>query len=123
MPASAAEILLPAARRAVEALRTVQEGFFIRRQLGTTTVDLQLGAGQVRSLPVEEAAARYLKVLRDATHGHGSNKESSRALTDALLAHHNGNVPHDVGFLAYLYLLDILANPDRLRRTLHRGGN
>lgn len=123
MPASAAEILLPAARRAVEALRTVQEGFFIRRQLGTTTVDLQLGAGQVRSLPVEEAAARYMKVLRDATHGHGSNKESSRALTDALLAHHNGNVPHDVGFLAYLYLLDILANPDRLRRTLHRGGN
>jgi hypothetical protein len=51
---------------------------------GTTKVELQLGAGQVRSLSVEEAAARYMKVLRDATHGHGSNKEHSRALTDAL---------------------------------------
>jgi hypothetical protein len=122
MPAAAGEILLPAARRAVEALRALQEGFFIRRQLCTTTVELQLGAGQVRSLSVEEAAARYLKVLRDATHGHGSNKESSSALTDALLAHHDGDIPHDVGLLAYLYLLDVLANPDRLRRTLYRGG-
>lgn len=122
MPAEAAEILLPAGRRAVEALRALQDGFFIRRQLGTATVELQLGAGQVRSLSVEDAAARYLKVLRDATHGHGSNRESSSALTEALLANHNGDVPHDVGLLAYLYLLDVLANPDRLRRTLYRGG-
>jgi hypothetical protein len=122
MPAGAGEILLPAARRAVEALRALQEGFFIRRQLGTTTVELQLGAGQVRSLPVEDAAARYLKVLRDATHGHGSNKASASALTDALLAHHDGNVPHDIGLLGYLYLLDLLTHPDRLRKNLYRSG-
>jgi len=122
IPPRAAEILLPAARRAVEALRALQEGFFIRRQLGTSRIELQLDASEIRSLSPEDAAARYLKVLRDATHGHGSNKEASTALTEALLAHHNGDVPHDVGLLAYLYLLDVLANPDRLRKTLHRGG-
>ncbi len=122
IPAGAGQILLPAARRAVEALCAVQDGFFIRRQLGTTTVQLQLGAGQVRSLSVEDAAARYLKVLRDATHGHGSNRASASALTDALLAHHDGGVPHDIGLLGYLYLLDMLTHPDRLRRNLYRSG-
>lgn len=122
LPADAAEILLPAARRAVDALRTMQDGFFIRRQLATTTVDLQLDGAAVRSLSVEDAAARYLKLLRDATHGHGSDKESSKVTTDALLAHHDGHIPHDVSLLGYLYLLDLLMHPDRVRRLLYRSG-
>lgn len=122
LPADAAEILLPAARRAVQALREMQDGFFLRRQLKTARVELQLGAGAVRSLSPEEATALYLKVLRDATHGHGSNKDSSRAQTAALLAHHDGDVPHDVGLLGYLYLLDVLLHPERVRRLLYRQG-
>jgi hypothetical protein len=122
IPSPAAEILLPAARRAVSALQEMQHGFFIRRQLGTSTVDLQLGGGTTRPLTAEAATARYLKVLRDATHGHGSDKESSKAQTAALLAHHDGEVPHDVGLLGYLYLLDVMAHPERLPRLLFRGG-
>jgi hypothetical protein len=87
-----------------------------------TTVDLQLRGSSVRSLSVEEAVARYLKLLRDATHGHGSDKESSKATTDALLAHHDGHIPHDIGLLGYLYLLDLLMHPDRVRLRLYRGG-
>jgi hypothetical protein len=127
LPPEAAEILLPAARRAVSALREMQDGFFIRRQLSTPRVELQLGGGATRSLSTEEATALYLKVLRDATHGHGSNKDSSKAQTAALLAHHDGEVPHDVGLLGYLYLLDVLSNPERSRianrtsRSPHRG--
>ncbi len=122
IPDQAAEILLPTARRAVSALAAMQQGFFIRRQLGTATVDLQLGTGNTRRLSVEAATAMYLKILRDATHGHGSDKESSRAQTAALLAHHDGEVPHDVGLLGCLYLLDVLASPERLPRILFRGG-
>jgi hypothetical protein len=122
LPRGASEVLLPAARRAVAALQALQDGFFIRRQLRTSAVELHLSAGQVQSLSAEEASARYLKVLRDATHGHGSNKESASAMTDALLAHHNGTIPHDIGLLGYLYLLDVLAHPERLRRALYRRG-
>lgn len=122
MPSEAAEILLPAARRAVEALRAVQDGFFIRRQLATTGVDLLLDGERVQVLSVEEAAAKYLKVLRDATHGHGSDQESSKAMTDALLAHHDGSIHHDLGLLGYLYLLDLMMNPVRLRKLLYRRG-
>ena len=122
LPAPAAEVLLPAARRGVSALEQMQAGFFIRSQLGIDKVDLRLEGDETRSLSPEAAAARYLKVLRDATHGHGSHKESSKGQTAALLAHHDGEVPHDLGLLGYLYLLDLLAHPDRLRRTLFRGG-
>lgn len=122
MPEPAAELLLPSARRAVQAVSKVQDGFFIRRQLGTERVELQLNASTSRSLTAADAAARYLKILRDATHGHGSNKDSSKAMTDALLAHHNGHVPHDIGLLGYLYLLDVLMHPSRVRQRLHRGG-
>ena len=121
LPGAAAEILLPAARRGVVSLQRMQDGFFIRRQLGTDDVELQLPGGETRSLALEEATARYLKVLRDATHGHGG-KGKAALETAALLAHHNGEVPHEIGLLAYLYLLDMLLNPDRLRRCLYNGG-
>lgn len=122
LPRGAAEVLLPAAQRAVSALEKMQDGFFIRRQLGNTDLQLRLAAAEVKHMSLEEGVARYLKVLRDATHGHGSNKGSKVALTDALLAHHDGHVPHDIGLLAYLYLLDVLAEPMRLRRVLYRSG-
>ena len=116
-----AEILLPMARRAVESVRTMQSGFFLRRQLGTPDVELLLDDGAVRHLSLEEAAASYLKLLRDATHGHGGQGRAA-GQTAALLAHHDGDVPHDIGLLAYLYLLDILVQPHRVRRCLYSGG-
>lgn len=122
VPRQAGEVLLPAARRAVSALRAMQDGFFIRRQLGTEKVELQLSRSESQSLSAEDAAARYLKVLRDATHGHGAEKESAKAMTDALLAHHNGDIPHDLGLLGYLYLLDVLNHPERVSQLLYRNG-
>jgi hypothetical protein len=122
MPPECAEVLLPAAERGAAALKQMQDGFFIRRQLGTLNVELQLSAGDVKEMSPEEGVARYLKVLRDATHGHRSNKAAVVAITEALLAHHDGEVPHDVGLIAYLYLLDVLSSPERLRRVLYRSG-
>lgn len=121
IPPPAQEMLLPAARRAVSALEGMQDGFFIRSQLGTEDIILHLGGRTTESLSPEKAVAHYLKVLRDATHGHGTNRANAKARTAALLAHHTGDVPHDLGLLAYLYLLDVLADPRRLRRILHNG--
>lgn len=122
IPDDAAEILLPAAERAVAALEGVQEGFFIRRQLGAATVDLIFSNGAAESLTPEKAASEYVKILRNATHGHGSNRATAFERTNALLAHHDGRLPHDLGLLGYLYLLDVLAHPDNLRTALYRSG-
>lgn len=121
IPDNAGDILLPMARRAVDSLRRMQEGFFIRRHLRTMAVELHLADGSTSVRTTEEATALYLKVLRDATHGHGGKGQAVNQ-TAALLAHHDGEVPHDIGLLAYLYLLDMVANPDRVRRCLYRSG-
>jgi hypothetical protein len=121
VPDGAADILLPMARQAVGSLRRMQDGFFIRRHLKTVDVELRLPDGKIKTLSAEDATAQYLKVLRNATHGHGG-KGKTVDQTAALLAHHDGEVPHDIGLLAYLYLLDMVANPARLRRCFYRSG-
>ncbi|MBN9795640.1 hypothetical protein DMP17_44805 [Pseudonocardia sp. TMWB2A] len=122
IPAEAAEVLLPGAERAVEALEELPLGFFRARQLGETTVDVPDKHGGTRSVELDRAAAEYLKVLRNATHGHGGKTEADIRLTAALLAQHDGRIPHDLGLLGYLYLLDLLARTDELAHRIYGGG-
>jgi hypothetical protein len=111
----AGDVLLPAARRGVQALSDMQGGFFIAKQLKLSGIPIADGKP---NLSLELAVAQYLKLLRDATHGHGAIAAKKVEPTNRLLAHHTGEVPHDIGLLAYLYLLDMLIQPDRLRRVL-----
>lgn len=115
IPVNAQEVLLPAAMRAVEALRDVQDGFFMRNLDDTVTI----GNREVR---LATAAAEYLAMLRDATHGFSTTRRAvkQKEKVATLLAVHNGNVPHDVGLLAWLYLLDLLAEPARFRLVMAR---
>jgi hypothetical protein len=122
IPPDAAEVLLPGAERAVMALQQVQGGFFMSRQFNAKTIEILNSGGQASFLSLENAAARYIKVLRNATHGHGSGRAGVIEEKNALLAHHDGRLPHDLSLLGYLYLLDVLVNPDRLRLKLYRSG-
>lgn len=118
IPSDAAEILLPAADRAIDALREVQAGFGAAAAAsGIVVLDDTNGPRQVG---LDTAAALYLKMLRNATHGHGG-KDSSAERVTSLLRQHTGVVPHDLGLLAYLWLLDLLRRPEDLRKTLKRG--
>lgn len=118
MNADMQQVLLPAAVRAVHALALVQEGFYVRRQTGAATIDFNLSDGTSQSYTPERAAAEYIRVLRNATHGHGSNRADAVPRTDALLAHHDGAIHHDLPLLGYLYLLELMTKPDMLRRVL-----
>jgi hypothetical protein len=118
MNAEAQEVLLPAAERAVRALEQVQDGFYLHRQTGATSIDFSLADGTSERYTPEQAAAEYIRVLRNATHGHGSNREDAVPRTDALLAHHDGTIHHDLPLLGYLYLLELLTRPDLLRQVL-----
>ena len=122
MSADVAQVLLPAAERAVSALAEVEEGFFLRRQMATQDVELIYADGSTVHMAPAEAATAYIKVLRNATHGHGSNHPAQKELTNALLAHHSGNLSPDLAQLGYLYLLDLLSNPQQMRRNLYNGG-
>lgn len=123
LSADVAAVLLPAAERGVNALEALQEGFFIRRQTGKGAVEFEESDGTTTALDPVDAASEYIRLLRNATHGHGSNRPDRKTTTNALLAHHTGAIPDDLPLLAYVYLLDLLVNHDRLRRTLYHGGD
>lgn len=123
IPDAAAQVLLPPAERAVTALRELQEGFYLARQLGRSEIDVLDKGTVVDRLTLDRAAAAYIKFLRNATHGFGNRKASRVAYANTLLAHHNGDLPHDLVLLAYLYLLDVLTRPDVLARRLYRRGH
>lgn len=122
MSADVASVLLPAAERAINSLETMQKGFFLQRQMGSDKVEFTDRDGVLQALEPIRAVAEYIRVLRNATHGHGSNREDRKLSTDALLAHHDGVIPNDLALLAYLYLLELLTKPDMLRRNLYNGG-
>ncbi|ANC30004.1 hypothetical protein I598_0416 [Isoptericola dokdonensis DS-3] len=112
IPAPAAEILLPAARRAVAALEDVAAGFYLHNADGTIPV----GPGRPALQP-RAAAAKYMYLLRNSTHGFsGGHAHSDDGA--ALLGAHTGDVHHDVGLLGWLYIVDLLSDPARLRRIL-----
>lgn len=112
MPEAAAEILLVNAGRALTALQEVQTGFFMSP--GDGDIELRLPGEKTQSLRREIAVAKYLKLRRNSTHGHGSNRLSNQGLVNALLSQHNGHLGHDLGFLAYLHLLWMISNPEIL---------
>lgn len=104
----AGRVLLPRARRAVAALRQLQDGFFAPSRLrdGGLLVPRRDGTEVVMSL--EKAVSAYLRVLRNGGHAFGGRQQPGDGV---LLAAHDGVVPVDLPDLAYLYLLHLLARP------------
>ncbi|MGX9790503.1 hypothetical protein [Mycobacterium sp. MMS18-G62] len=122
MPDVVAALLMPLADRAVDSLRRVQDGFFFRKQRGDDNVLIRIPGdpNPVHREP-ELAAALLLKIYRNATHGFGGGRlpESEKdQVAEKLLAHHTGELPDDLVFLPYLYLLDTLCNPEKIRQTI-----
>jgi hypothetical protein len=122
LPAKVASLLMPSADRAIVALKGVQGGFFIQQQTQVKNLRLRQPDGTFKQMSPEAAAAKLLKLYRNATHGFGSGgKRGSpeKQRTEAsVLAHHNGNLPSDLVLLPYLYLLDTLCNPKNVSKRI-----
>jgi hypothetical protein len=116
-----AEVLMPAADRAVAALAELQEGFFIQRQRGEEEVVFHMPGGKTDAKTPEKAVALLLKVFRNATHGFGGKKGDNAGLFASILVQHNGQLPEDIVLLPYLYLLEVLCYPNDMRRRITGG--
>ena len=112
LPSDVAAVLLPRARQAVDALERLQHGFFLRTEgAGLRLPDKRSGE---RVVSLADATALWLRVLRNA--GHSFDRASkTRDRDEALLLAHGGSLPHELPDLAWLYLLRLLARPERLR--------
>jgi hypothetical protein len=75
MSTAAAEVLLPAADSALDALRALQNGFFLGRDPAAGThVTLTYADGGTHRLDIELATAQYLAAICNATHGFTARK-------------------------------------------------
>lgn len=125
MPEDVASVLMPVADRAVESLERVQYGFFIRKQRGDANVVVRIPTNpRPQHRQPQRAVAVLLKVFRNATHGFGGTNPNPRddndLVAERLLAHHTGDMPSDLVFLPYLYLLDTLSDPEQVRENIVR---
>jgi hypothetical protein len=114
MSEDVARVLIPRARAAVEALRELQDGFFLKSRVSPAGVRLPDKSGET-TYPLDEAAGFFLRVLRNSVHGFGGRKGLPGERESALLSSHNGRLPKELPDLAYLYLLRLLATPEDLR--------
>jgi hypothetical protein len=105
-------------RRAVEALRRVQGGFAFTSRIADSMIRLPDRRGNDREVPLEEAAALYIQLLRNANHGFTPEQDGNEKRDQILLMAHDGNVPGDIAFLPYLYWLEVVARPERFVRKL-----
>lgn len=122
MPKAVAQLIMPLADRAVEALLRLQDGFFFREQRGDNNVIVRV-PGNTREHHREppRAAAMLMKLYRNATHGFGGIRPPQSEkdwISERLLAHHTGEIPDDLVFLPYLYLLDTLCEPVKVREVI-----
>lgn len=122
LPLKTREVLLPRARAGVDALRRVQDGFFVKAMRRGDTLMLPNRDGVDSPYRLEKAAAMWLRLMRNAQHGF------DRELTPterSLLMAHNGDIPERLPDLLWLYVLDLLAFPTALqprKRTAKRRG-
>lgn len=91
-----AEVLMPIADRAVESLRRVEDGFFIRRQRGDQNVLVWIpGDPRPHHREPHRATALLLQVFRNATHGFGGKTpdpaDDKAMVAERILAHHTGD--------------------------------
>ena len=100
----------------------LHDGFHTRGLDGNTAITVSRADGGIDTFDPDQAAARYVGVLRNATHGHGAKSPDAALIANALLAHHDGQLPHDLALLGCLHLLDVIGRPEDLALRLYRGG-
>jgi hypothetical protein len=96
------------------------------RQIGTSAAFLaarqaagrRSARGPRAMLPIDEAVALYLQLLRNANHGFTPQRDADERRDQILFMAHDGNIPGDIAFLPYLYWLDTLAHPHHFRNRL-----
>ena len=88
------------------------------RQTGSSTIDFTAADGTAQQFTPRRSCTEYIRVLRRSTTGTGRTEKRPWD-ADALLAHHDGTFPHDLPLLGYLYLLDLMSQPESLRLVLH----
>lgn len=122
LPPAANKVLLPRCRRGLCALTELRQGFFLpERSSGENLRLKRAGADTEHDVPLDEAVADYLRLVRNGAHSLRAIMADPRHRS--LLSSHNGWIPPAVTDIAFLHLVYLLSKPGQLfpGRYLTRG--
>lgn len=112
LPADLHDVFLRRAERAVRAVAALEHGFFAAGEDTESPISLPDKNGIRVATDRRNAVTEWLQLVRNSLHGFDKPSERDRAL----LAAHDGDIPGDFADVAWLHLLDIMANPDKLAK-------
>jgi len=122
LPTAAAAVCLPKCRSAVSALRQIRSGFFLDRHVSPDGLTGIPGARGPRDILWDSAIPDYLRIDRNAAHSflEEIDPDKNPGKLTTFIAH-DAALPPSLADLPYLWLLLLVAEPDRLRTPLLRG--
>lgn len=112
VPAELHDVFLWRAERAVRAVAALEHGFFAAGEDPESAILLPDKNGIRVATDRRNAVTEWLQLVRNSLHGFDKPSKRDRAL----LAAHDGEIPGDFADVAWLHLLDIVANPDKLAK-------
>jgi hypothetical protein len=116
VPTGLHDVFLRRAERAVRAVAALEHGFFAAGEDPESPIYLPDKNGIRVATDRRHAVTEWLQLVRNSLHGFDKPSERDRAL----LAAHDGDIPGDFADVAWLHLLDIVANPDKLAKFARR---
>lgn len=122
LPSGVGAVVLPKCIEARDALEHVKEGFFLERHVGADgLVDVPVAGGGTREVLWDEAIRNYIRIDRNSAHSLLKEidpvREPGKLVT---FVAHDGELDPAVADLAYLWLVTLLDDPERMRIPILR---
>ncbi len=115
IPKNLGKFLVPRCERALEKLRAVNDGWWLKERVGPHGLTVMTGEGKTELWSFNRAAAEYLRLVRNA--GHALRKSLEEPVNRSLLVSHSGELPPEISDLAFLHFLRLLVQPDLIKQV------
>ena len=110
LPDGARDYLLTRCVPALEALRSMEDGFALRERIQDGKLRVRERDGTSwRNLSLVAAVPQYLRIARNSSHSFRKMAKDPREVS--LMAAHDGDIPDAISDLAFLHLLRFMSRP------------
>jgi len=114
IPKDLHQFFIPRCERALEALKAVDNGWWLKERVGPNGLTVMTGQGQTELRSFNRAGADYLRLVRNA--GHALRRSLEEPENRSLLVSHSGDLAPEISDLAFLHFLRLLVLPDLIKQ-------
>jgi hypothetical protein len=109
IPKTLRQFLIPRCERALEALNALDNGWYLKERVGTHGLSINTDADQTDVRSLNQAAADYVRLVRNA--GHALRESLEKSENRSLLVSHSGQLAPEISDIAFLHFLRLATDP------------